>query len=410
MFKERVMSGKRMFRLWMTVGALWAASAAQAAPWSDLLSLKHVDTDPSKPFKLTEENGPWMVMACDFSGEGAEKQAHELVVELRKRYKLPAYSYLGHFDPGKAEVLGFNKYGKKPRAAYYKYREGKNPEHPDLVEVAVLVGNYRAADDPKAQSVLHTLKYAKPKCLELKDGKQTQQTLTGWRLAQQQVYEMIGSAKKELGPMRHAFIVPNPLLPAEYFNQRGLDEETIALNKDVPYSLLECPGKYTVQVATFKGSTVIRQADIRDIEEGRKEMGSQLAVAAQQADALVKELRRLGYDAYQYHDRYSSIVTVGNFKSPGTTLANGQIDFDPTIKKIIEIFSARPPDPNDPTQIQRQNASRVLSSQGMSTQALAPQKINVGTFDEPIWIILDTEPVVVQIPKRPFSMSSSGVE
>ncbi len=315
-----------------------------------------------------------MVMACDFSGEGAEKQAHELVVELRKRYKLPAYSYLGHFDPGKAEVLGFNKYGKKPRAAYYKYREGKNPEHPDLVEVAVLVGNYRAADDPKAQSVLHTLKYAKPKCLELKDGKQTQQTLTGWRLAQQQVYEMIGSAKKELGPMRHAFIVPNPLLPAEYFNQRGLDEETIALNKDVPYSLLECPGKYTVQVATFKGSTVIRQADIRDIEEGRKEMGSQLAVAAQQADALVKELRRLGYDAYQYHDRYSSIVTVGNFKSPGTTLANGQIDFDPTIKKIIEIFSARPPDPNDPTQIQRQNASRVLSSQGMSTQALAPRR------------------------------------
>jgi len=396
--------------LWMTVGALCAAAAAQAAPWSDLISLKHVDTDPAKPYKLAEENGPWMLMACSFSGNGAEKQAHELVVELRKRYKLPAYVYLGHFDPGKAEALGFNKYGKKPKAAYYKYREGKNPEHPDLVEVAVLVGNYRAADDPKAQSVLHTLKYAKPTCLDIKDGKQTHQTLTGWRLAQQQVYEMIGSAKKELGPMRHAFIVPNPLLPAEYFNQRGLDEETIALNKGVPYSLLECPGKYTVQVATFKGSTVIRQADIRDIEDGRKEMGSQLAVAAQQADALVKELRKLGYDAYQYHDRYTSIVTVGSFKSPGVTLANGQIDFDPTIKRIIEIFSARPPDPNDPTEMRRQNASRVLSAQGMNTQALAPQKINVGTNKNPIWIILDVEPAVVQIPKRPFSMSSNGVE
>ena len=159
---------------------------------------------------------------------------------------------------------------------------------------------------------------------------------------------MIGSAKKELGPMRHAFVAPNPLLPPDYFNQRGLDEETIALNRDVPYSLLECPGKYTVQVATFKGSCVIRQADIQDIESGRKEMGNQLAVAAERADALVKELRRLGYDAYQYHDRYTSIVTVGNFKSPGEQLPNGQIDFDPRIKGIIEVFHAVRPNPNDP--------------------------------------------------------------
>ncbi len=337
------MSGKWMFRLWMTAAALCAASAAAAAPWSDLISLKRVDTDPAKPYAIAEENGPWMVMACTFSGDGAEKQAHDLVLELRTRYKLPAYVYVGHFDPGKAEVLGYDKFGKKPKAAYYKYRDEKDREkarHPDLVEVAVLVGNYRSADDSKAQSMLHTIKYARPKCLEVKDGKGTHQTLTGWRLAQQQVYEMIGSKKKELGPMRHAFIAPNPLLPPDYFNQRGLDEETIALNRDVPYSLLECPGKYTVQVATFKGNAVIRQVDIQDIESGRKEMGSQLALAAQQADALVKELRSRGYPAYQYHDRYTSIVTVGNFKSPGEQLPNGQIDFDPTIKGIIEVFRA----------------------------------------------------------------------
>ncbi len=140
--------------------------------------------------------------------------------------------------------------------------------------------------------------------------------------------------------MRHAFIVPNPLLPPDYFNQKGLDEETIALNKDVPHSLLDCPGKYTVQVATFKGNAVIRQADIRDIEDGRKEMGSQLAVAAQQADALVKKLRELGYEAYQFHNRYSSIVTVGSFKSPGTTMPDGHIEFDPTITRIVETFRA----------------------------------------------------------------------
>ena len=336
------MSGKWMFRLSMAVGVWCAASAAQSSPWSDLISLNRVDTDATKPYTIAEENGPWMVMACSFSGKGAEKQAHELVLELRKRYKLPAYIYLGHFDPGEAQVRGVDKFGNKRKGAYYKFKDTKNADHPDLVEIAVLVGNFRTADDPKAHAMLNTLKYAKPKCLEVKEGQATNQTLTGWRLAQQQVYEMIGSSKRQQGPMRHAFIVPNPLLPPDYFNQKGLDEETIALNKDVPHSLLDCPGKYTVQVATFKGNAVIRQADIRDIEDGRKEMGSQLAVAAQQADALVKKLRELGYEAYQFHDRYSSIVTVGSFKSPGTTMPDGHIEFDPTITRIVETFRAGP--------------------------------------------------------------------
>lgn len=403
------MSGKSLFRFWMTAGVLFAASVVQAAPWSDLISLKHVDTDPAKAYTLSEENGPWMVMTSSFSGKGAEKQARELVLELRKRYKLPAYVYVGHFDPGKAEVRGVDKFGKKKKGVYYKYRESKNGEHPDLVEVAVLVGNYRSADDPKAQSVLQTLKYAKPQCLDVKDGKTTSQNLTGWRLAQQQVYEMIGSKKKEMGPMSHSFIVPNPMLPPEYFNQRGLDEETIALNKDVPYSLLECSGKYTVQVATFKGNAVIRQSDIQDIEEGRKEMKNQLAVAAQKADALAKQLRQLGYDAFQYHDRYTSIVTVGNYRSPGTTLPDGQIDFDPRIKRTIEVFSAGDPD-SDPLRSHVQSASRTLSSQGINAQGVAPKRINVGTNKAPIWIPLDPQPQVVQIPKRPISMSSGGVE
>jgi hypothetical protein len=404
------MSGKWIFRLSMAIGVLGAASAAQSAPWSDLISLSRVDTDATKPYNIAEENGPWMVMACSFSGNGAEKQAHELVLELRKRYKLPAYIYLGHFDPGEAQVRGVDKFGNKRKGAYYKYKDTKNADHPDLVEIAVLVGNYRTADDPKAHAMLNTLKYAKPKCLEVKDGQATNQTLTGWRLAQQQVYEMIGSSKRQQGPMRHAFIVPNPLLPPDYFNQKGLDEETIALNKDVPHSLLECPGKYTVQVATFKGNAVIRQADIQDIEDGRKEMGSQLAVAAQQADALVTYLRNVkGYDAYQFHDRYSSIVTVGSFVSPGTTMPDGHIEFDPTITKIVETFRACAPDPNDPTQTRVQSASRTLSSQGMNPQAIAPRKVNVGTHDNPIWIIMDPQPVVVQIPKRPISMSS-GME
>ena len=151
----------------------------------------------------------------------------------------------------------------------------------------MLVGNYPTADDAKAQEMLHTLKYAKPQCLEVKDGKPTHQTLTGWRLAQQQVYEMIGSEKKKLGPMRHAFITPNPLLPPDYFTQQAAStKRSIALNKGVPYSLLECPGKYTVQVATFKGNAIIKQDDIQDIEDGERRWRASWPPPPKKADAL----------------------------------------------------------------------------------------------------------------------------
>jgi len=239
------MSGKRMLRLSLAVVFFFTAQslATAGAPWGSLISLKSVDADPNRSYEVAEDNGPWMIMTTSFSGVGAEKQAKELVIELRKRYKIPAYIYVGKFDPGAAQARGFDKYGNPKKAKYLKYKDEKDKEkarHPELVEIAVMAGNFRSADDKKAQEALQTIKYAKPECLEIKEGKKTHQTLTGWRLAQQQVYEMIGSEKKNLGPMRHAFITPNPLLPADFFNQQSLDEETIALNKGVPYSLLDC--------------------------------------------------------------------------------------------------------------------------------------------------------------------------
>ncbi len=71
-------------------------------------------------------------------------------------------------------------------------------------------------------------------------------------MIQQEMYQVIGSDKKEKGPMRHAMIATNPLLPPDYFAPKGLDPFVADMNKDLEYSLLKCPGKYTVQVATFR--------------------------------------------------------------------------------------------------------------------------------------------------------------
>ena len=43
--------------------------------------------------------------------------------------------------------------------------------------------------------------------------------------------------------MGSAFVVTNPLLPPEYFNSAGVDKLVLEMNKEVPHSLLECPGK-----------------------------------------------------------------------------------------------------------------------------------------------------------------------
>ena len=39
------------------------------------------------------------------------------------------------------------------------------------------------------------------------------------------------------------------------------------MNKDVPYSLFDCPGKYSVKVATFTGAAEIDPMRIRAMEQ-----------------------------------------------------------------------------------------------------------------------------------------------
>ena len=209
------MCGKWMFRLAAAIGisaGLWALCQA-APPWTVLGTFKPVDGDPNKAYVVTEQNGPWLIMASSFSGDGAEKQAKELVFELRKRYKLPAYTYRGHFDLGEAHGRGVDEFGNARKFKYAK----QDKSHVELDEVAVLVGDFGSVDDPDAQKTLKNLKLAEPECLQIKEGQATHQTLTGWRMLQRQVYETMVGKKKEEGPMGHAFLTRNPLLTPEFF-------------------------------------------------------------------------------------------------------------------------------------------------------------------------------------------------
>src|SRR3989442_14189329 len=52
-----------------------------------------VETDPDKEYVITSEAGAWMICAASYSGSQAGQLAHELVLEIRSRFNLPAYVF-----------------------------------------------------------------------------------------------------------------------------------------------------------------------------------------------------------------------------------------------------------------------------------------------------------------------------
>ncbi len=361
------MDGKSIIRVSAAVaGMLIVASGITraATPWDKMLSASRVDADPQKPYTLTEDNGPWIIMANSFSGEGAQQQAHDLVIELRKKYKLPAYVYERKVELGETFGRGVNQFGEPMKM---KYKRGSQ-----IREIAVVVGNFPTIDDPTAQETLRKIKTARPETLELKEGKKTNANLADWRWLTPRLPG--NEAKKALGPMGHAFITTNPLLPKEYFAPKGVDHFVVRLNDGLEYSLLNCPGKYSIRVAHFTGAAEIKPDKVKEIKEGRAQLKSQLGEAAENAHRLAVSLRGKGYEAYEFHDRTSSMVTVGHFDTVGTSRPDGCLDLDPKILKIVQVFGAK--------------AAATLDQPG----GVKPQY--------ELGIPFDIQPIPVEVPKR----------
>ncbi len=340
---------------WPVIGALvllaavvFAPPLAAAPPWAKMVLFKHLEAKPNEIYPITEDNGPWMIMAATFSGAGAEDQAQRLIYELRKEFKLPAYSYQKKFEFSKPVTgKGYNPYGEAPKMRYQR--------HHDYVEIGVMVGDYPSVDDPEAQKVLKKLKFAQPKSLTVEPGKPTNQSLAALRTIQKQFQKTVlpnDADELKHGPMGTAFIVTNPLLPPEYFVPKGIDKLVVDMNKGVTHGLLQCPAPYTVKVATFTGHAII--LDVKNttaIEKGHMPK-SYLEDAAKNAHTLTEALRKKGYEAYEFHDRSSSIVTVGSFDSVGSRRDDGKIEINPGIHKIMCTFGAETKvEPGKPPQV-----------------------------------------------------------
>jgi hypothetical protein len=298
-------------------------------PLLALLPFRIIDADPTKSYTLTPENGPWVIVASSFVGDGAEQQSRELVFELRKRYKLEAFTHRRTYDFSKTVVgRGINQYGEARRMRY--------AHDARFDEIAVLVGQFSSVDSSDAQHTLEKVKYLKPDCLKLDREGGTTQRLAVLREIQRHIN--MSPDKKNRGPMGKAFLTVNPLIPQDGSRVRRLDPFIVRMNEDVEFNLLKNTASFTVRVASFRGKVTI---DLERNFNKNEKISNQLVEAAEHAHRLTMVLRSKGVDAFEFHDRYESIVTIGSFNTVGTPRIDGKIEIDPRILRIIETYKAR---------------------------------------------------------------------
>jgi len=266
---------------------------------------KTVEADPNKEYKLTDTDGPYLILAAALTGPTARQDAHSLVLELRSRYKWNAFVFEKDFTRDVNQVLG---------QARRQIKFNKPPE----TQFAVLIGNFPSLEDNQFKKTLDEVRRTQPESLKGKT-----------------------SVAAFSFPM--AYGLANPMLPPES-RQGTIDTFVESLNKNRPYSLLQNPRRYTVQIAALTGRTVVDPKTIQAIESGRNSFDreeSALETVGQAAADLCKVLRAQGVEAYEFHDRFGSIVTVGSFDQPGRQTPDGIMVMDPRIQQIIQQYQGR---------------------------------------------------------------------
>jgi hypothetical protein len=256
-----------------------------------------------KTYKLTKDHGPWMIMVASFhtppdgyvSKEGLtpEEAADALVYELRKK-GFPAYVYKREQVVEKGTLRGRSSKIKK-----VKYTS-------DHGGFTVIAGNFKSAESKNAKKALKWIKKYQPKFLSEVD-KSSNDVI---KLKSGGILKRTPGRKT---PLSRAFLTINPMLtPAEV--QVTKDRPLLLkLNSGSEYSLLKNRGKFTVTVASFRGTSKTKIGNKKS--KNPFKVSNSLDKAGLKAWELVKTLRANNVDAYVFHDKYKSIVTVGSFDS-----------------------------------------------------------------------------------------------
>ena len=178
----------------------------------------------------------------------------------------------------------------------------------------------------------------------------------------------------------------NPLLSPEELAtmEQKRDPLLKRLNSGSEYNLLKNPGKYTLVVASFYGKSQGVAMNASKEEVNRKmfafdkklESSASLDKAGYEAWSMAKVMRNQNQEAYVYHDRDRSIVTLGSFDQKD----------DPRLLKLASNLSAKyQTDPKTGKQL-------------MVCEMVSIPNPNPNQPPEKLWLI-DPEPKSIPVPR-----------
>ena len=290
--------------------ALGAAGVVGAAP--------RVDADPGRDYAVSPDAGPWMICAAYFNGPSAPDLARQMALQIRGRYNAPAWVFnYAEEERKKAQELIDQQRQALPFDAPPDGSENvvPVPRRHTVVNVeeqcAVLIGGY-PDEDTAHKALLVVKKWPKPQ-LKVREGEPD----FAW-VAYDHGKEI------EMNPFeKMSMVVRNPSMPHDSTApDKSKDKFLLTLNADEEYSMLRCPGTYTLAVKEYLGASMVKPEQsessglMKMIGLGNRHEGESLALAANNAHELARTLRHQGAEAYVLHTRTSSVVSIGSFSGP----------------------------------------------------------------------------------------------
>ncbi|HIE97035.1 MAG TPA: hypothetical protein EYG03_17790 [Planctomycetes bacterium] len=325
-----------------------------------------------KRYRLTSQHGPWMIMVAALrdvpeerridGGLSAWEAADRLVYELRRR-GIPAYTFLQSMEVGKLDE--YSSGASRESARKYISRHEA---------IAVLAGNFRSPDQTdrnnNAKAMLSFVK------------KEFQPSF----LKEKKYGGIFAVTPGRPSPLSRAHMTVNPLRSASGVKRNTVDSLVRKLNSSMEHSLLKNQGQYTLRVATFRGKSQIIQTNQLTSENAKRNFnnifGSNLDEMGTRAWELTEALRsasKSGYDqnfeAYVFHDRFESYVTIGSFDSPN----------DPRIAQYGKRFGGK---------YKEHQGREVLTAELFTI----PRNVTPTRPAEKLWMF-DTVPRLIEVPQ-----------
>ncbi|HMP18247.1 MAG TPA: hypothetical protein PKD72_14580, partial [Gemmatales bacterium] len=302
-----------------------------------------VPSSPALPYALTSREGPYLIHIGSFQGDEALEYATRFAEETRSKHKYQTYLYsLGDDQLNKdreelrqsqLKMVGSDKlYNSDEKQKFKTLRVLKEysvfvGSFPDIEKARIESVRIKELPPPSSipQSGVHL--YSKPTGRVTEDPDAGKYGIFGKRLSVQS--EEGKRLKDSAGnPYRQAFVVKNPLLSNQAKTATVQQSQAMAfdpawkeLNEKEPYSIFTCPKPWTIVVAKFTPPGAVQSSMKPSVVQAgfnpsAADLGKGLERAAETARQLAHILRDggKGHDAYVFHTREYSIVTVGAFE------------------------------------------------------------------------------------------------